>query len=79
MEPSKYGKRWSQGTIIALIVSLGFWTPVYLEVNDKWANAWWNDFATAFIASAAFLGLSWLACAISEYLEKRDRKHPGPE
>jgi hypothetical protein len=76
-EPSKYGKHWSQGFFIALILSLGFWAPIYLEVNDKCADAWWNDFAMAFIAFGAFLSLSWLTCAISEYLEKRGRKNPG--
>ncbi|HTY87642.1 MAG TPA: hypothetical protein VMB80_09280 [Candidatus Acidoferrum sp.] len=78
-DPPKYGKHWSQGAGMALLLSLGFWAPIYLEVEDQWPNAWWSDFALAFIISAAFLSLSWLTGTLSEYLEKRDREVSRPK
>jgi hypothetical protein len=70
-EPSQYGRSWSQGIFIAAGLSLGFWTPVYLVVEDQWPNTWWYEFAIAFIFTAAFLSLAWLTCTLAEHLEKR--------
>ena len=55
-------------------LTLGFWTPIYLLVDDRLTDAGWYEFAIAFIVSAAFLSLAWLTGTLAEVLEKRSRQ-----
>ena len=75
-EPSKYGPCWSRGFFIAAVLSLGFWIPIYLVVDDQWSNTCWYEFGIAFIVIAACLSLAWLTCTLAEKLEQRARKAP---
>ena len=71
MAASKYGIEWSQGFGVAALISLAVWLPAYFEVSDRFAEAWWYDFAIAFIVMAAVGMLAWVTCAVAEYLERR--------
>ena len=73
-KPSQYGREWSQGLLVAGLVTAGVWVPAYTVVTDDCADCWWIDFAIAFIVIAGLITLSWLTCAIAEYLERRHQK-----
>jgi len=74
MAASKYGIEWSQGFSVAAFVSLAVWLPAYFTVSDRFAEAWWYDFAIAFIVLAAVGTLAWVTCAVAEWLERRSGK-----
>ena len=74
MASSKYGIEWSQGFGVASVLSLGVWLPAYFVVSDRFAEAWWYDFALAFIVMAAVGTLAWVTCAVAERLERRSGK-----
>jgi hypothetical protein len=71
MAPPKYGIEWSQGFGVAAIASFGVWLPACLVVGDHFAEAWWYDFAIAFIVMAAVGTLAWVTCGVAEGLERR--------
>lgn len=74
MVTSKYGREWSQGLGVAAVLSMGVWLPAYLVVSDRFAEAWWYDFAIGFIVLTAVGTLAWVTCAVAEWLEKRNAR-----
>ena len=76
MAASKYGIEWSQGFGVAAVISLVVWLPAYFEVSDRFAEAWWYDFAIAFIVMAAVGTLAWVTGGVAEYLERSSGKRP---
>jgi len=76
MAASKYSIEWSQGFGVGAVVSLMVWLPAYFTVGDRFAEAWWYDFAIAFIVLAAVGTLAWVTCAVAEYLERRKGGKP---
>ena len=76
MAASKYGIEWSQGFGVGAVISLVVWLPAYFEVSDRFAEAWWYDFAIAFIVMAAVGTLAWVTGGVAEYLERRRGKRP---